>query len=175
MRRSVRHASVLGVAVLVLTACASSAPKPGSSTSDVRVVARSAFAGQPDAGDVFPAVSGGFGQQPHVAAKAEDTPRSPSVLYLSEGTGDRVASRGALEVRYVKTDWTSGEVLHDSWASGIASEKLPSGDADIAIRGLLNYVRIGSRVEIVNPGASGITVFVVDVLAQGAPSASPTG
>jgi hypothetical protein len=98
-----------------------------------------------------------------------------SRLYLSDGTGERVTSRGALEVRYVKTDWASGRVLHDSWAAGIARDQLPAGDADIAIRGMLEYVRIGSRVEIVNPGVNGITVFVVDVLSEAAPSTSPTG
>jgi hypothetical protein len=141
----------------------------------VRVIARSAFAGQPDAGDVFPAVGGSFGEQPQVAAKAKDTPASPSVMFLSDGTGDPIVPRGALEVRYVKTEWGSGRVLHDSWAAGIARDELPPGDADIAIRGLLNVVHVGSRVEIVNPTANGITVFVIDVLSQVAPSASPTG
>jgi hypothetical protein len=141
----------------------------------VRVVARSAFAGHPDAGDVFPAVSGSFGQQPHVEAKAKDTPASPSVLFIFYGTGDPIAPYGALEVRYVKTDWASGRVLHDSWAAGIAHDELPPGDADIAIRGLLNNVPIGTRVEIVNPSANGITVFVIDLLSQAAPSTSPSG
>jgi hypothetical protein len=141
----------------------------------VRVIARSAFAGQPEAGDVFPAVSGTFGQQPHVQATAKDTPESPSVLYLSDGTGDPIVPRGALEVRYVKTEWGSGRVLHDSWAAGIDRDELPPGDADIAIRGLLNVMRVGSRVEIVNPTANGITVFVIDVLSQVAPSTSPSG
>ena len=175
MRGTVCRAGVLGTAVLVLTACASAAPGSGSPSSGVRVVARSAFAGQPDAGDVFPAVSGSFGQQPHVEAGAKDTPALPSALFLSDGTGDPVALHGALEVRYVKTDWATGRVLHDSWAAGIARDTLPPGDADIAIRGLLNNVRIGSRVEIVNPSANGITVFVIDVLSQAAPSTSPSG
>jgi hypothetical protein len=167
------RATTLGLAILLLSACATSAAKPGSSASGVRVVARSGFASQPSAGEVFPAVSGGFGQQPRVAAKAKDTPDSPSLAYLSEGTGEHVIPGVAPEVRYVKADWASGRVLHDSWAAGVAREKLPTDDADIAIAALLNDVRIGSRVEIVNPGSGGITVFVVDVLAQGTPSTSP--
>jgi hypothetical protein len=175
MGRTVRRASVLGVTVLVLAACASSASKPAAPGSGARVIVRSAFAGQPDHGDVYPAVSGDFGEQPHVAAAAKDTPASPSVLYLSLGTGDRITFDGTLEVRYVKTDWNSGRVLHDSWAAGIAREELPLDDADIGIEPFLRDVRIGSRMEIVDPTASGITVFVIDVLTQGAPSASPTG
>jgi hypothetical protein len=97
------------------------------------------------------------------------------MLYLAYGTGNPVLPLSALEVRYVKTDWASGRVLHDSWAAGIAHDKLPPGDADIAIRRLLNNVPIGTRAEIVNPSANGITVFVIDLLSQGAPSASPTG
>lgn len=175
MRRTVWRAAALALAVLALGACASSTAKPASPGSGVRVIARSAFAGQPAAGDVFPTVTGGFGEQPHIAAKAKDTPASPSMAYISEGTGDRVAAGAGVEVRYVKADWASGRILHDSWAAGIAREKLPASDADIEVQPFLSYLRVGSRIEIVNPGPSGITVYVVDVLAQVAPSASPTG
>ena len=174
MRRTVCHASVLGIAVLVLTACASSAPESGSPASGVRVIARSAFAGQSEAGDVFPAVSGSFGYQPHVKARAKDTPPSPSTLFLSYGTGDPVAPGSALELRYVKTLWGSGRVLHDSWAAGIAHDALPPGAAEMAIRRRLNNVPIGSRVEMVNPSPNGITVYVIDVVSQAAPSPSPS-
>ena len=139
------------------------------------MIARSAFAGQPEAGDIFPAVSGSFGQQPHVDARAKDTPVSPSTFFLSYGTGDPVAPGSALELRYVKTLWGSGRVLHDSWAAGIAHDQLPPGPAEIRIRHLLNDVPIGSRVEIVNPSANGITVYVIDVVSQAAPSPSPSG
>ena len=177
----VRYASALGVAVLGLTACGSSAPKSGSATPGVRVIARSGFAGQSAASDVFPAVSGSFGEHPHVKAKAKDIPPSPSMLVLSYGTGDPVVPGSVLELRYVKTLWGSGRVLHDSWAAGIAHDTLPPSAAEMAIRRRLNDVPIGSRVELVNPSPNGITVYVIDLVSQAidlvsqaAPSPSPS-
>ena len=93
---------------------------------------------------------------------------------LSYGTGDPVVPGSALELRYVKTLWGSGRVLHDSWAAGITHDALPDSAAEEGIRRRLNNVPIGSRVEMVNPSPNGITVYVIDVVSQAAPSASPT-
>jgi hypothetical protein len=167
----------LGIGTVCITACASSSPTGSSPSGPIRVVARSAFAGQPAASEVFPAVTGAFGERPHVAAGAKDKPTVPSVGYVSEGTGDQITPGTRPQVRYVKTDWATGTVLHDSWAAGVASEPWALSDADIGVSSFLNGVRIGSRLELINTNHSGgdATVFVVDVIAQGIPRPSHTG
>lgn len=99
--------------------------------------------------------------------------------FVSQGTGERVTPGTKPLVRYVETDWKTGTISHDSWQANIAQETLPVDDSTIAISSLLNGIRLGSRVEIVNPTGDGSArVFVVDLIAQGTeplwPSSAPS-
>ena len=162
----------LGVAGLLtcgmaLTACSSSSVGP-STNNQPRVVVQSGYASAGTPPAPLPTVVGDFGDEPKISAGVGDPPTQARIGFVSEGTGARVTRGVEPEVRYVETDWKTGAVLHSSWATGRATDVVPTAGANIAFSSFFNGVRLGSRVEIVNPRADGdADIFVFDLLAQG--------
>lgn len=160
------------VAALTLAACASSATGGGSGQPQVRTRAQLGFYGSPDTQPIFPVVTGGFGDEPHVGAiPKQPLPTGSADLYISEGTGEPVSPRPSPLVRYVQMDWTSGQILHDTWSAGAQQETL--GGPNLAALSLINGVRIGTRLQVIVPMGDGtLNLFVIDIIANG--TAAPT-
>jgi len=121
--------------------------------------------GVSDAGKAFPLVTGKFGQRPQIAKGVGSPPRNPAFVVLEEGGGASVRNAEEIPViRYVRTDWVTGTVSHDSWASGVSDEPLPTDPVGAFLSADLDNLRVGSRLEALVPYATTAAVFVVDVV-----------
>lgn len=164
-----------GLALGVLSACAASGPAGSGGKPSLAVEAGSGYAGSANPAPALPATSGVFGQPATIAIGHGDLPTEPVLNYISEGKGDPVTRGVRPLVRYVETDWKTGAVMHDSWQAGLTQESFPVGNATFAFASYFNGIRLGSRVEVVNPTGDGdARVFVMDIVGQGEPSAPAT-
>lgn len=185
MKKNLTWAALAVLATVSLAACSSNLSQSAEQSGQTDI-SQSAAANQAPTVDRsgnanFPAVTGGFGEKPTIAAGQGDAPAVVSAKTLVQGTGKAVGADDFVLVNYAGVLW-DGTPFDSSFERGEPIAFSLNGVIPGWKYGLKDQ-KVGDRVELVIPAQWGygeqgtqnipggsVLVFVVDILQSADPA-----